>query len=102
MKRKFALSVIFVTVFASSFFGFLWLLSKAIACADFGHGCRLPVVEGWLLTFVRLPVSALPNELFFHVFGPNPLLPMLLLNSTFWSIAMVITVLLVDRIRKKL
>jgi hypothetical protein len=102
MKRKFAIPVIFVTVFASSFLGFFGLWSKAMACADFGHACQLPVVDDRLLTFVSLPVSALPDELFFHVFGPDSLLPMLLLNSTFWSITIVIMVLLIDRIRKKL
>lgn len=102
MKRKFALPVIFVTVFASSFLGFLWLWSKAMACADFGHGCRLPAADNRLLTFVSLPISALPDELLLHVFGPDTLLPMLLLNVTLWSIAVVITVLLMDRIRKKL
>jgi hypothetical protein len=102
MKGKFALLVIFVIVFASSFLGFMWLWSKAMACADFGHGCRLTVVDDRFLTFVSLPVSALPDGLLLHVFGPDTVLPMLLLNATLWSIAVLKAIMLVDRLRKKL
>ena len=102
MKRKFALPVIFVIVFATSFLGFMWLWSKAMACADFGRGCQLPVAEDRFLTFVSLPVSALPDGLLLHVFGPDTVLPMLLLNATLWSVAVLIAVMLVDRFRKKL
>lgn len=73
-----------------------------MGCADFGHGCRLRALDDWLLTLVSFPVSVLPDDLLLHVFGPDALLPTLLLNATSWGTAVVLVTLLVDRLRKNL
>lgn len=72
-----------------------------MVCADIGHSCTLPENDKWLLNLVSFPVSSLPDNLFLHVFGPDSLWAVLLLNAAAWGIVAVAAALLVLRLKKR-
>jgi hypothetical protein len=92
---------VFVLAFAFNLLVFLEMWSKAMACADIGHSCRLSMVEHTLLSVFSFPVSFLPDELLPHIFGSNALLPLLLSNATAWGICAVVATRLVLHFARK-
>lgn len=93
---------VFVLAFAFNVLVFLEMWSKAMACADIGHSCRIGMVENTLLSVFSFPASFLPGELFARIFGSNVLLPLLLSNATVWGICAAVATQLVLRFARKM
>jgi hypothetical protein len=98
MKKKLLLALLFLMVFAADFFGLLVLWSKAMACADIGHGCRLGLIDRWAFEILGFPMSLIPDDLLLaQFFGADYLSLLLLSNAGFWGIGAVFAALLIHR-----